>query len=147
MILVLTKLNATRNKLVYFCHIRKHFHADIFKKKNFPKCCIFAGGYYATNNKKNTKLQVVVLNTNLWYSSNKLINNTIEQDPGGQFKFLESILERAVDDQVKVYYFFALYDYCITIEILKLLKKIFVATAQLSQEFVEQKSFEFSVAR
>ena len=51
---------------------------------------------------KKNNLQIVVLNTNLWYSSNKKINTTVDSDPGGQFAFLESILERAVDDDLKV---------------------------------------------
>ena len=64
----------------------------------------FAGGYYTTVNKKSPNIQMVVLNTNLWYSSNKVINVTYDEDPGGQFAFLESVLLRASGENLKVRY-------------------------------------------
>ena len=52
--------------------------------------------------RKKKDLQIVVLNTNLWYSSNREINVTYDEDPAGQFAFLQSVLERAVDNDLKV---------------------------------------------
>ena len=53
-------------------------------------------------NKTNAKLQIIVLNSNIWYTSNKLINNTLDQDPGGQFEYLEKKLEKAEKTKAKV---------------------------------------------
>ena len=62
----------------------------------------FAGGFYTTNYPKTPNLEIFVLNTNIWYSSNKLVNVTYDSDPGGQFAFLRSVLNRAVEDDTKV---------------------------------------------
>ncbi len=49
-----------------------------------------AGGYYSLPITAATKLDAVVLNTNLYYDSNKEVNGT--GDPAQQFEWLDQLL-------------------------------------------------------
>ncbi len=59
---------------------------------------LYTGGYYSLPIDAGTSLDAVVLNTNLYYDSNKEVNGT--GDPAGQFAWLDQLLrEKAAQDR------------------------------------------------
>ncbi|GCB69541.1 hypothetical protein scyTo_0010574 [Scyliorhinus torazame] len=59
------------------------------------------GAFYTEKLRGRIDQRIIVLNTNLYYSSNKL--NVGISDPAGQFKWFEKILSNAVTAKEKVY--------------------------------------------
>lgn len=60
----------------------------------------FLDGFYKDNIPGTEQHIIMVLNSNLWYDSNKKVDGT--GDPAGQFQWMESTLQSATDQGVKV---------------------------------------------
>ena len=63
--------------------------------------CFTSGGFYSTTTKSG--LQVIALNTILWYTRDNLIDN--KTDPSGQFEWLTTQLKEAREKGRKVQFF------------------------------------------
>lgn len=67
--------------------------------ENFWKSLCLTGGYY-TDLTNYGKIRLVALNTNLYYSSNKLVAKI--SDPAGQLTWLDGVLTKAKINHEKV---------------------------------------------
>ena len=72
----------------------------MFFSVNKISISLISGAYFSTN-APNSNLQIVVLNTNLYYDSNDLTKDV--EDPAGQFVWLEDKLTAAANANQKVY--------------------------------------------
>lgn len=79
----LSKNRSTRHDCVCFCN---------------GEVCLASGGFYSTVT--SSGLQVIALNTILWYTGNRLIDN--KTSPSGQFEWLTTQLKEARNKGRKV---------------------------------------------
>ena len=52
----------------------------------------FSGGFYTARRRNGSGLRIIGLNTMLWFRKNPVVANI--SDPGGQFQWLETQLEK-----------------------------------------------------
>lgn len=85
------------NDSMYHDYLDKGGWSNIIPNSSWPT--FLKGGYYSTKIKAG--LQLISLNTILWYEPNDNVTNLI--DPADQFQWLENVLKEATDAQEKVY--------------------------------------------
>ena len=84
----------------YICRFNWHFSFSFNWECSLSYSLFSSTGGYYTLPIEDTNLDAVVLNTNLYYTSNDLVDGT--GDPAGQFQWLDDLLTAKAQENRKV---------------------------------------------